>query len=283
GRSGGGPAGNIKPKIQTVIVRATLDQATRLLNLKAGSVDIADISTAAIFDVIDKKKWQGEGKIEPVIPGVSVPGQFPWLTVYFAKMNLKIKNPDGSLASFQPFQDIRVRKAFASILDTADIRKNVFNGFADPISWGLTPAQFGYDPNVKTAYSFNLEQAKKLLQDAGKALGSTANKPTDMVLIHTAPAPGRVYIAARVAANISARNVGLKLDVKPLSFSEYVTSWRSQLTGFSIHSGFSLTADPNSWLSAFGTGAGFWARTNSYDNPKADDLYTKQFQALEPK
>src|SRR5207237_2112041 len=117
----GGPKGDIKPKLKTIVVRATLDQATRLLNLKAGTVDIADISTAAIFDVIDKKKWLDDGKIEPVIPGVSVPGQFPWLTIYFAKMNLKIKNPDGSLAAFQPFADIRVRKAFASAIDTADI------------------------------------------------------------------------------------------------------------------------------------------------------------------
>src|SRR5262249_55571606 len=141
----------------------------------------------------------------------------------------------------------------------------------------------GYDPNVKAAYSFNLDQAKKLLQDAGKDLGFSADKPKDMVLIYNASAPWQGYIATQVAANISALNVGLRLDVKPLSFSEYVNSWRSQLTGFSIHSGFSLTADPNSWLSAFGTGAGFWARTNSYDNPKADDLYTKQFQTLEPK
>ena len=279
----GGPAGNVKPKIQTVIVRATLDQATRLLNLKAGSVDIADISTAAIFDVIDKKKWQGEGKIEPIIPGVSVPGQFPWLTVYFAKMNLKIKNPDGTLAAFQPFQDVRVRRAFASVVDTADIRKNVFNGFAEPMTWGLTPAQFGYDPNAKVVYSFNLDQAKKLLLEAGKDLGFGPDKPKDMTIIYNASAPWQGYIATQVAANIAGLNTGLKLDVKPLSFSEYVNSWRSQLTTFSIHSSFSLTADPNSWLSAFGTGSGFWARTNSYNNPKADDLYTKQFQSLEPK
>jgi peptide/nickel transport system substrate-binding protein len=279
----GGPAGTIKPKLQTVIVRATLDQATRLLNLRADSVDIADISTAAIFDVIDKKKWLGEGKIEPIIPGVSVPGQFPWLTVYFAKMNLKIKNPDGTLAAFQPFQDVRVRKAFASALDTADIRKNVFNGFAEAMTWGLTPAQFGYDPNVKVSYAFNLDQAKRLLLDAGKDLGFGPDRPRDMTVIYNAAAPWQGYIATQVAANIGALNVGLKLDVKPLSFSEYVNSWRSQLSGFSIHSSFSLTADPNSWLSAFGTGAGFWARTNSYNNPKADELYTKQFQALDPK
>lgn len=280
---GGALSNKIKPRLQTVIIRATLDQATRLLNLKAGAVDIADISTAAIFDVIDKKKWLDEGKIEPVIPGVSVPGQFPWLTIYFAKMNLKIKNPDGTLGAFQPFQDIRVRKAFASAIDTADIRRNVFNGFAEPTTWGMTPAQFGYDPTVKAAYSFNPENARKLLLEAGKELGFGPDKARDLVIIYNAAAPWQGYIATQVAANINKLNVGLKLDVKALSFTEYVNSWRSQLTAFSIHSTFSLTADPNSWLSAFGTSAGFWARTNSYNNPRADELYTQQFQALDPK
>ena len=279
----GGPAGKIKPRIQTVLVRATLDQATRLLNLKAGSVDIADISTAAIFDVIDKKKWLDEKKIEPIIPNVSVPGQFPWLTIYFAKMNLKIKNPDGSLAAFQPFADVRVRKAFASAIDTVDIRRNVFNGFAEATSWGMTQAQFGYDPSVKPGYAFNLDNAKKLLLDAGKELGFGPDKPKDLVLISNAAAPWQGYIATQVAANVNNMNAGLKLDVKALSFTEYVNSWRSQLTSFSIHSTFSLTADPNSWLSAFGTPSGFWARTNTYNNPKADDLYMQQFQALDQK
>jgi peptide/nickel transport system substrate-binding protein len=278
----GGPQGSIKPKLQTVIVRATLDQATRLLDLKSGTVDIADIATAAIFDVIDKKKWLDEQKIEPVIPGVVVPGPFPWLTIYFAKMNLDIKNPDGTPAAFQPFKDIRVRKAFASAVDTADIRRNVFNGFAEPISWGMTPAQFGYDPNIKQSYSFDLDAAKKLLLAAGKDVGFGPEKPQSMGLIYNASAPWQGYIATQVAANINKLDVCLKLDVKALSFTEYVNSWRSQLTGFSIHSTFSLTADPNSWLSAFGTGAGFWARTNSYDNKKADELYTQQFQALDP-
>ena len=230
-----------------------------------------------------QEEVDGRRQDRALIPGVSVPGQYPWLTVYFAKMNLKIKNPDGTPAAFQPFQDMRVRKAFASALDTADIRRNVFNGFAEPMTWGLTPAQFGYDPNVKIAYSFNLDQAKKLLLDAGKDLGFGPDKPKDLSIIYNASAPWQGYIATQLAANIAGMNVGLRLDVKPLSFSEYVNSWRSQLTSFSIHSSFSLTADPNSWLSAFGTGAGFWARTNSYNNPKADDLYTKQFQALEPK
>jgi peptide/nickel transport system substrate-binding protein len=279
----GGPKGDIKPKLKTILVRATADQATRLLNLKAGTVDVADITTAAIFDVIDKKKWLDDKKIEPIVPGVTVPGPFPWLTVFFAKMNVKIKNPDGSLSAFQPFADIRVRRAFASALDTGDIRRNVFNGFAEANAWGLTPAQFGYDPGIKAGYTYDLDAAKKLLLEAGKELGFGPDKPRDMVIISNATAPWQGYIATQLASNINRMNVGLKLDVKSLSFTEYVNSWRSHLTGFSIHSSFSLTADPNPWLSAFGTSTGFWARTSSYNNPKADDLYKQQFQALDPK
>jgi peptide/nickel transport system substrate-binding protein len=279
----GGPSGKIKPVLQSVIIRTTLDQATRLLDIKSGTVDIADIATASVFDIIDKSKWLDQQKLEPIVPGVSVPGPFPWLTIYFAKMNLKIKNPDGSLASFQPFQDIRVRKAFASSVNDADIRRNVFNGFAEAIPWGLTPAQFGYDPTIKKAYSFDLKLAKELFDAAGKDLGFSPAKPRDIVIISNAAAPWQGYIATQIASNINQMNVGLKLDVKSLSFTEYVNSWRSQLTGFSIHSTFSLTADPNSWLSMFGTAAGFWARTSSYDNPKAGALFKQQFQTIDPK
>ena len=279
----GGPQGKIRPKLQTVIVRTTLDQATRLLDLKAGAVDVADINTAAIFDVIDKNKWLNDGNIAPIIADVSVPGPFPWLTIYFAKMNEKIQNPDGSPAAFQPFADIRVRKAFAGVLNNADVRRNVFNGFAEPITWGLTPAQLGYDPKLTKSYSYDPAEAKKLLLEAGKDLGFSEDHPKEMDIIYNAAAPWQGYIATQVAANISGLDVGLKMNVKALSFTEYVNSWRSKLTGFSIHSTFSLTPDPNSWLSAFGTGAGFWARTSSYDNPKADALYTQQFQTLDPK
>ena len=168
-------------------------------------------------------------------------------------------------------------------MNTDDIRRNVYNGFAEPITWAMTPAQFGYDANVKSAYSFDLNAAKELLVAAGKDLGFGPDKPRDMLILYNAAAPWQGYIVTQVAANINQLDVGLKLDVKALSFTEYVNSWRSQLTGFSVHSAFSLTADPNSWLSAYGTPLGYWARTSSYDNPKAGALYTEQFRALDPR
>ena len=82
-----------------------------------------------------------------------------------------------------------MRKAFASAVDAADIRRNVFNGFAEPTTWGLTPAQFGYDHNVKTAYAFDLAKAKELLLAAGKDVGFTPDKPRDMLIIYNATAP----------------------------------------------------------------------------------------------
>jgi hypothetical protein len=153
----------------------------------------------------------------------------------------------------------------------------------DDPSKGDSTLKFGYDPKVKASYAFDLAESKKLLLEAGKERGFGPDRPRDLVIIYNAAAPWQGYIATQVASNINGLNAGLRLDVKALSFTEYVNSWRSQLTGFSIHSTFSLTADPNSWLSAFGTSAGFWARTSSYDNSKSDALYTKQFQALDPK
>jgi ABC-type transport system substrate-binding protein len=136
-----------------------------------------------------------------------------------------------------------VRKAFASAINTDDIRRNVYNGFAEPITWAMTPAQFGYDANLKSAYSFDLNAAKESLVAAGKDLGFGPGKPRDMLILYNAAAPWQGYIVTQVAANINQLDVGLKLDVKALSFTEYVNSWRSPLTGFSVHSAFSLTRE----------------------------------------
>jgi peptide/nickel transport system substrate-binding protein len=69
----GGPQAQIKPKIQSVIVRATLDQATRLLDLKSGSVDIADITTASVFDVTTSGLGSTRGKSSPSSPESACP------------------------------------------------------------------------------------------------------------------------------------------------------------------------------------------------------------------
>ncbi len=279
----GGPIGKIKPALQSIFVRTRLDQATRLHDLKSGAADIADVAVNSIFEVIDRETWREEAKIQPLIPSIDAFGPYPWRTIYFAKMNFHIKNPDGSPAEFQPFRDIRVRKAFASAMDNADICRNALNGFVVPTNWGLTPTQFGYDPKVTAAYSFDLNEARRLLAAAGREAGFGPGKPRNMTIVYNAAAPWQGYAARHVAANINRCDVGLNLDVKPLAFDAYVDSWRAQLTGFSIHSTFSPTADPNCWLGSFGTGAGYWARTSSYDNPRADALYAQQFQMRDPK
>ena len=53
-------------------------------------------------------------------------------------------------------------------MSTDDIHRNVYNGFAEPITWAMTPAQFGYDPNAKSAYSFDLSAAKQYSTAASK-------------------------------------------------------------------------------------------------------------------
>ena len=235
----------------------------RLFGFIRGKVDTNEDAEDLLQDV-----WYRFSQITNLDEVESVSG---WL--FSVARNLAFVAHDGDIQdSYAPCTDARLSYV-----------RDVFNGFAEPNSWGLTPAQFGYDPSIKPGYKYDLDTAKKLLLEAGKELGFGPDKPRDMVLISNATAPWQGYIATQLASNISKLNVGLKLDVKALSFTEYVNSWRSQLTSFSIHSSFSLTADPNPWLSAFGTTAGFWARTSSYSNPKADDLYKQQFQALDPK
>jgi peptide/nickel transport system substrate-binding protein len=66
-----------------------------------------------------------------------------------------------------PFQDVRVREAFALAIDENAIAKHVMLGFAHPtwMMWG--PGVNGYDPKIDVRPAADLAKARQLLAEAG--------------------------------------------------------------------------------------------------------------------
>ncbi len=80
---------------------------------------------------------------------------FPMYGTYFYRFNTKIK----------PFDDVRVRRALAYVIDRESLVKNISKGGELP-AYALTPPNpAGYTPRAKIPYDIPL--AKKLLAEAG--------------------------------------------------------------------------------------------------------------------
>lgn len=72
-----------------------------------------------------------------------------------------------SVKGKNPFQDIRVRKAFYQAIDEEAIKAKVMRGFAVPAALMVGPGVNGFDPALNKRLPYDPEAAKQLLAQAG--------------------------------------------------------------------------------------------------------------------
>ncbi len=175
--------------IKTLIFRWSAEPAQRLLELQSGNVDAMEIVGADDFKTVSNDKTLS------FIP-VAVPN------ILYIGMNVDKK----------PFDNEKVRQAFAMAIDRQRIVKNFFpegSTVADQFTYpGLTP---GYT-NGMTWYDYNPTLAKQMLTEAGFDFNQT--------IPYQFRTPARVYVpnqqqvAQDVQAQLAQIGVKVKLEVQ---------------------------------------------------------------------
>lgn len=132
-----------KAKVERVIFKVVTEEGTRIAELETGYAHIIDpVSPSSI------------SRIES-IDGLELNRQ-PSLSLSYIGFNMDKK----------PFDDKRVRQALSMAINKDEIIEGVFEGTGIPAVGPLAPDVFGYDPSVQPI-SYNIEQAKQLLAEAG--------------------------------------------------------------------------------------------------------------------
>jgi peptide/nickel transport system substrate-binding protein len=132
-----------RPPFRTVTFQAVPDEATRVANLRAGR---ADIVRGLNPDTAAQMRNEARLKLLPVA------------TERIGYMFIN------ALAG--PTRDVRVRRAIAHAIDKNLIIRSLLEGFGDPVNIVLTPANFGYVPDVQ-GYPFDAARARALIAEAG--------------------------------------------------------------------------------------------------------------------
>ncbi len=131
------------PKIDEVVFRPIPEDATRIAELRVGSVDIiANLKPDNIQEVKAEKDLEVR-----FVPSARVAMLF---------MNTEIDN----------MKDVRVRRAINYALDVPSLIKNVMGGNAYRVSTICPKYMVGWDPDERF-YSHDPEKAKRLLAEAG--------------------------------------------------------------------------------------------------------------------
>jgi len=183
-----------KPGYQTVIIRDIPDQATSVLSIQKGDIDM--LTDPRPDDAKSLAKQTGIRVVEQ-----------PSNNVSYVAMDVEKK----------PFGDVRVRRAVAYALDAATMAQSLYSSGAVVAANWTPPGMLGENPAVK-AYPHDLATARALLAAAGFPHGFATT-----LSYSTAPRP---YLPEpqRVAETIQAElaQAGIQITLVPAEWGVFL-------------------------------------------------------------
>jgi peptide/nickel transport system substrate-binding protein len=129
--------------LDEIVFRSIPDNAARFMELQSGTIDIMDGVSPEDVDAVRNS----EALKLSLRPSMNVG--------YFA-MNF----------NFEPFDDVRVRRAFNHAIDKQALIDAFYAGLAEPAKNPMPPSIWGYNDEIEP-YEYNPEKAKELLVEAG--------------------------------------------------------------------------------------------------------------------
>jgi ABC-type transport system substrate-binding protein len=233
-----------QPPYETLVIRWATEGAARLVELQAGTADqITNLSP----DDFETVKDDGNLTFIPV----ANPN-----TLYLAMTN-----------TFEPFDDVNVRKAIAMGIDRQRIVDNFFPEGSETASH-FTPCSIPAGCEGDSWYDYDLDAAKAMLADAGFPNGFDTTIFYRDVFRGYLPEPSVVAVEFQTQL----KNLGINADVQVMESGEFIDeSTNGRLDGFYL----------------LGWGADYPHVTNFLDfhfsksNPQFGDPHPEIYEILE--
>lgn len=178
------------PSFKTLRIKIVPDNSTRESELRKGSVDLAINADFEPVTVESLKKAPGLKVVQ--VEGTNL-----------AHLGLNVTDPI--------LKDVRVRQALAYAIDREAIIRDLLLGQAKPANSVLPASHWAYEPSA-TAYNYDPEKAKKLLDEAGRK--AEGDKPRFKITLKTSTLSLTRKVAEVMQEQL--RRVGVDLEVQSL-------------------------------------------------------------------
>lgn len=230
-----------KISVPQVVFKVVPEDATRMAMVKTGEAQLAEMVPVTEAERISKDSDL------TLIRTLSY-------RVEFLAMNV----------AKAPFDNPKVRQAVSEALDYDAILKGVYSGVGKKDVSNLGPGVFGYKADL-TPYSHDLENAKKLMAEAGYADGVK-------VTLITADRKIRVKLAEVIQAEL--KDIGIQVEIQPMEFGAYIEESKKGTFDLNLTGWSNQTGDGDYGYAAPYTKAGYTTGENNsrYDNPKVNEL-----------
>ncbi len=187
----------------------------------------------------------------------------PYLGTYYYRLNV----------TAAPFDDVRVRRAFAMALDQREIANKVLQGGETPAHFYTPPDTGGYTCEYKIPYDPGT--ARALLAEAGYPNG--AGLPPVEILYNNSEAHKLVAEAVQalwkqqLGADVRLMNQDWKVYLSTMNNLEYMVARSGWIAD---------VPDPINFLECFLSGSG--NNRTGYSNPKYDALINRAYAEADP-
>ena len=230
-----------KAKVDKVIFKIVPEETTRTSMIETGEAHIAEPLSVTMMDTVDASSamevYRSEG----------------FGTEYI-----------GFNTEKKPFNDIRVRKAIAHAIEMDSIIKGVFNNVGKKANSLLGSQVFGYHEGLK-AYEYNLNEAKRLLAEAGYPNGLKT-------ILSTNDVKERVSLAEVVQSQL--KGIGVDVEIQVFEAGTFIEKRNRGESQMFINSWRNATgdADYNQYNLFHSSSKGPAGNVFFYSNERVDQL-----------
>jgi peptide/nickel transport system substrate-binding protein len=209
-----------KPYLDQVIYQVIPENAARLNALQTGEIDVLDGMNAT-----DTTAVEGSDGLELL--------KRPSFNIGYMALNTEK----------EPFNDPLVRKAINMAINKDEIVDAFYNGLAETATSPLPPSLWGYDESLEK-YEYNVEEAKKLLKEAGLENGF---KTTLYTMSNPRPyMPEPMKIAEAVQADLA--EIGIEAEIISMEWATYLEDTKAGKHDMAMYGWTGVMADPDNFL-----------------------------------
>ncbi len=245
----------VKPKLEKVVIRILPEGAVRVAELKVGGIHI-DLNTQS--ELIEKVKTQPDVRLERPV------------SIYYIGFMPNLR--------FEPFNDVRVRRAIQHLFDPVNMVNVVLKGYGQPIygycgapvniAWKLPVDEF-----KQLTPEYNPEKAKAILDDAGY----TGNPRFSVEIICR---PEAHFRKMSEIMQHEMQKIGIDAKVSVMDIGTWLSHIRNPKGFVFSVKGWDGGPDPHLYLYYNGHSKGK-PNKGGYSNPEVDKLLDKAYQKFE--
>ena len=255
-----------RPYLDAMVYRIIPDQSTLFLELKAGNLDLSDLTPQQYAFQTSGPEWEKSFR------------KYSYLASAYAYLGYNLESP--------LFRDKAVRQALAYAVDKQEIVKGVLLGLGQPIEGPYKPGTWAYDDQLKP-WPFDPAKARTLLAGLGwkdtdgDGVLDKDGKPFSFTILTNQGNEQRAKAATIIQSRL--KDVGVKVEIRAVEWAAFIKEFVDKGRFDAVLLGWTTIPDPDAydvWHSSQ-TGAG---KLNfvGYKNPEVDEILDRARHSLDP-